>query len=414
MAITITLLIILSITILSLIKTQKSYSLIKNEHDAIEKQYHPVLVEERKYNSILEEYTQLQTLYKNSLSDLKSKELRLSLFNISVGTTDDFAYTKLPNHSDIEKLKMSLESTKLSIKTLIKNKHACICTLDGDFRVNGKKAEATKLINREIKLRIRCLDNEFKAASVLVDWNNINRLIQRTKEAYLEINRTGHRVKTYIQDEYLTLKTREFRLNYEINQLKLDLKEEEREEARIEREAKREETRIIAAAEKAEKARELMEKLVAQELDKLESSSEEQKALFELHKQELEILKEKEKRAISLAQVTRAGFVYVISNELSFGKGVCKIGMTRRADPNDRVKELGDASVPELFSVHAFAFTDDAPQLENFMHKKFSKQRVNLVNKRKEFFHVMAEEVLDELKKYDGEYELSELEESRI
>jgi hypothetical protein len=414
MAITITLLIILSIIFLSFMKTQKSYSQVKQENDAIEKQYRPILVEERKYNSILEVYTKLQSAYKNSLSELKSKESRLSLFNISIGTTDDFAYTKLPNQSDIEKLEMSLESTKLSIKTLIKNKHACICSMDKDFRVNGKKAEATKLINREIKLRIRCLDNEFKAASVLVDWNNINRLIQRAKEAYLEINRTGHRVKTYIQDEYLTLKTREFRLNYEINQLKLDIKEEDREKARIEREAKREETKIIAAADKAEKARKLMEKLVAQELDKLESSSEEQKELFELHKQELEILKEKEKRAISLAQVTRAGYVYVISNELSFGKGVCKIGMTRRADPNDRVKELGDASVPELFNVHAFAFTDDAPQLENFMHKRFSEQRVNLVNKRKEFFHVKVEEVLDELSKYDGEYELSNIEESMI
>ena len=114
-------------------------------------------------------------------------------------------------------------------------------------------------------------------------------------------------------------------------------------------------------AEKAEKERQVMERLVAEELSKLESSSAEQKALYELHKQELEKLREKEKRAVSLAQQTRAGYVYVISNKLSFGDSIVKIGMTRRADPNDRVKELGDASVPELFDVHAFAFTEDAP-----------------------------------------------------
>jgi Meiotically Up-regulated Gene 113 (MUG113) protein len=91
---------------------------------------------------------------------------------------------------------------------------------------------------------------------------------------------------------------------------------------------------------------------------------------------------------------------------------VVKIGMTRRANPYDRVKELGDASVPELFDVHAFAFTEDAPTLEKFLHTKFSNQRVNLVNGRKEFFYTQPNDVLIELEKYDGKYDLDILKEA--
>ena len=175
------------------------------------------------------------------------------------------------------------------------------------------------------------------------------------------------------------------------------------------REAEREEKRIQAAAEKAEKERILMEELVAKELSKLESLTQEQKELFELHKQQLEQLKEREQRAVSLAQLTRAGYVYVISNAKSFGEGVVKIGMTRRADPNDRVKELGDASVPELFDVHAFAFTEDAPALEKHLHNEFADERLNLVNGRKEFFYAEPEAVLNRLDSYAGHYQLSDV-----
>jgi len=98
--------------------------------------------------------------------------------------------------------------------------------------------------------------------------------------------------------------------------------------------------------------------------------------------------------------------VYIISNTVSFGEGICKIGMTRRLDPNDRVKELGDASVPELFTVHAFIYTEDAPTLEKYFHGYFKDRRVNLVNRRKEFFHLAAEDALKALENYEGHYNL--------
>lgn len=90
---------------------------------------------------------------------------------------------------------------------------------------------------------------------------------------------------------------------------------------------------------------------------------------------------------------TRAGYVYVISNIGSFGENIYKIGMTRRLEPMDRVKELGDASVPFSFDVHAMIFSDDAPSLENALHKKFQKYSLNKVNLRKEFFNISLEEI---------------------
>ncbi len=369
----------------------------------------PVTQKEQLLSEIAKSYQDLQESYKNELYLLKEYEKQLSQYYLGVGTTDSISYTNLSPSRDLESLESRYAETKLAIKQLVSDKRACICSMDNNVVVNGKKSEAKKLFNREIKLRLRCLDNEFKAASALVDWNNINRLIERTHKTFEEINSSADLVKTHLKNEYLQLKVKELRLGYEIAQLKQELKDEERQELQIQREAEREEKRIKAAAEKAEKERQVMERLVAEELSKLESSSTEQKALYELHKKELEKLREKEKRAVSLAQQTRAGYVYVISNKLSFGDNVVKIGMTRRADPNDRVKELGDASVPELFDVHAFAFTDDAPTFERFLHSRFAEQRVNLVNSRKEFFFVSADEVLEEMKNYEGDYELNEI-----
>jgi hypothetical protein len=390
---------------------QKKYSLVVGEHDVIESEYGPITESETLLLDVKLKYKKLQATYKTDLSLLRKRESKLAQYHLGVGTTDTTSYRALLTTDDLTVFEEKLAQVKAKIKDKVSSKEACVCNMGNDFVVNGKRSEAKKLFNREIKLRIRCLDNEFKAAAVVADWNNINRIIQRARNTYSDINAVGEMVKTYLKEPYLNLKIEELRLGYEINQLKADIKEEEREQKQLVREAVRESARIEKAAEKAKKEREIMEKLVASELSKLESSSEEQKSLYEFHKEELEKLKQRESRAVSLAQTTRAGYVYVISNETSFGKGICKIGMTRRAEPYDRVKELGDASVPEIFDVHAFAYTEDAPLLENFLHKTFSDQRVNLVNKRKEFFFVDPEEVLVMLKTFDGTYELNELDE---
>ena len=89
----------------------------------------------------------------------------------------------------------------------------------------------------------------------------------------------------------------------------------------------------------------------------------------------------------------RAGYVYIISNIGSFGENVYKIGMTRRLEPMDRIRELGSASVPFEFDVHAMIFSDDAPSLETALHQTFEKQSVNRVNLRKEFFRASLDDI---------------------
>ena len=94
----------------------------------------------------------------------------------------------------------------------------------------------------------------------------------------------------------------------------------------------------------------------------------------------------------------RAGYVYIISNIGAFGENVYKIGMTRRLDPQDRVDELGDASVPFNFDVHAMIFSDDAPALETALHKAFEDRKLNMVNTRREFFNVTLDEIKEVVK----------------
>ena len=132
-----------------------------------------------------------------------------------------------------------------------------------------------------------------------------------------------------------------------------------------------------------EKAMQDAQKEMEEMLNKEKSQHEEQ--LAELQ-QKWEEAEERNQRAKSMAQQTKRGHVYVISNIGSFGENIYKIGMTRRLDPMDRVKELGDASVPFEFDVHAIIFSDDAPTLETKLHHAFDEKRVNKINRRKEFF----------------------------
>jgi len=124
----------------------------------------------------------------------------------------------------------------------------------------------------------------------------------------------------------------------------------------------------------------------------MEKATEEQRSQYEAQlaelQQKLVEAEEKNQRALSMAQQTKRGNVYVISNIGSFGENIYKVGMTRRLDPMDRVRELGDASVPFPFDVHAIIESDDAPALETTLHKALALMQVNKVNPRKEFFRV--------------------------
>ena len=137
--------------------------------------------------------------------------------------------------------------------------------------------------------------------------------------------------------------------------------------------------------------------------EQFEQATGEQKAMYEERLQEmaekLREIEERKQRASSMAQQAKKGYVYIISNIGSFGEDVYKIGLTRRWDPKDRVDELGGASVPFGFDVHAMILSEDAPALEQQLHKHFVLMQMNKVNHRKEFFRVSLKEIREEIEK---------------
>ena len=187
-------------------------------------------------------------------------------------------------------------------------------------------------------------------------------------------------------------------------------KKEEQDEQRAIREQMREEERARREYEKAieDASREeaTYERLLEKARKALETVRAEEKQAAELRIQQLEEelteARAKAQRAISMAQQTKKGYVYVISNIGSFGENVYKIGLTRRLDPRERVRELGDASVPFSFDIHALIASENAPALETALHKAFDRQRVNAVNLRKEFFRVSLDDIRKKAEELTG------------
>lgn len=254
--------------------------------------------------------------------------------------------------------------------------------------------------------------------------NNQGKLIQEIKDAFAMVNLDGEVYKNArIHEEYLDARLEEVKWGVAV----LKIKEKSREEQRAIREQIREEQRakkeIEKAIKQAEREEELVNKAIAKLRKQFEEASEAEKAKLEIQLLELNVklaeAEEKGKKAISMAQQTKQGHVYIISNLGSFGENVYKIGLTRRIDPTERVRELGDASVPFPFDVHAMLKSDDAPALETALHRRFVERQVNKVNRRKEFFKVsLAElrEVIDELSidcKWTMEYEASQYRETQ-
>jgi hypothetical protein len=239
-----------------------------------------------------------------------------------------------------------------------------------------------------------------------VSWNNVIKMEERIRKSFEAINKLGDVEKISVTPEYLKLKLDEIRLTHEYEEkrqqereeqrrIRAQIREEERAQQEINRareEAELEETRFQKALERA---REEAAKATGAQLQKLT----EQISSFEA---KLDEARSKKERAISRAQLTKSGFVYVISNLGSFGDGIFKIGMTRRMEPMERVDELGDASVPFPFDVHAMLYSDNAPELEAALHQLLDDRQLNLVNPRKEFYRDVAIEEVEAFVKSRG------------
>lgn len=299
-----------------------------------------------------------------------------------------------------EQYKQKLNEIRSKQKEMIKNKTAT--NHSDDWKLDGSIQKGKVMNNNNIKLTLRSFNNECDAAISNVKFNNVNSMEKRIKKTFEQLNKTNKNNKIDIRQAYLSLKLDELYLAFEYAQ-KL---EEEKEEQRQIRERMREEKKVKQEIEKQRKKLEKDEEHHQQALDKyqeqLVNANEELKHdLEEKIREVMERMEElkKEKDAVDFReQNARAGYVYIISNIGSFGEDVYKIGMTRRLEPNDRVKELGDASVPFSYDIHGMIFSDDAPTLENTLHHEFDDKRLNLVNLRKEFFKVSLKEIEDVVK----------------
>ena len=225
--------------------------------------------------------------------------------------------------------------------------------------------------------------------------DNFGTLERKVRDAFTLVNHNGKAFRdARITGEYLEARLDELRWAV----VATELKAREREEQRVIKERIREEERAQRELEKArrdaEKEQETLRRAMEKARREVDKSGEAERAKLEEKLRELEgklrVAEEKGQRALSMAQQTKAGTVYVISNVGSFGEDVFKIGMTRRVVPEDRVRELGDASVPFEFDVHALVRTNDAPALEHALHRRFVRNQVNKVNPRKEFFPAAA------------------------
>lgn len=248
--------------------------------------------------------------------------------------------------------------------------------------------------------------------------DNAGTLEQQIRDAFTLVNFNGKAFRqARITEQYLAARLDELKWAAVAQQLKLQEREEQRrikQQMREEAKARREYERAMREATKEE---DMLRKAMEKAKQQVAQATAEQKARFEQQladlEQKLKEAEERNQRARSMAQQTKKGHVYIISNVGSFGEDVLKIGLTRRLEPLDRIRELGDSSVPFSFDVHALIMSDDAPDLESQLQKHFRLMQVNKVNWRKEFFRASLKDIREELERLGVEAKWTMMAEAR-
>lgn len=347
--------------------------------------------------------------YELSQKTNELKHTATAMKNIIEGYGDD--YLK-PTYSLLDDLAEDFAATDAGQKLkdarkhtaqLIKAKKAATC----DYVEENRKSTAIAFVVDAFNGKVDSILSKTKK-------DNFGTLEQKIKDSFYLVNANGKAFKNaVITNEFLDARLDELKWACIVQELKAKEQEEQRrirEQMREEEKARREYERARKEAEKEEAMlRKAMEKAQAMLQDATDAKRTEYESKLSELQQKLSEAEAKGQRALSMAQQTKHGNVYVISNIGSFGENVYKVGMTRRLEPLDRVKELGDASVPFAFDVHAIIESDDAPALEHELHKALSLMQVNKVNPRKEFFRVSLHDIkaLVEKKGYSANWTMA-------
>jgi len=288
-----------------------------------------------------------------------------------------------------EEYKLKLDSCREKQKLLIKNGGAV--EANENWTVNGSKSEGKKMVNDMKKLLLRSFNNECDYCVDNVKFNNVESYENRIEKSFEALLKLGRIMNARITEAYKKLKYQELYLAFEYQQKKQEEKEaqrhareELREQQKLEQEIRQARERIAKEKKHFSQALKELELRLLVTTNELERGPIQQK-IDEIKNQYSEL--EKEEKVIDYReQNAKAGYVYIISNIGSFGENVFKIGMTRRLEPMERIDELGDASVPFPYDVHALIFSDNAPDLEAKIHQHVYKHRLNKLNDRKEFY----------------------------
>lgn len=298
-----------------------------------------------------------------------------------------------PAQSSVQ-LSADLTDIRNQIKAIQKAKTAT-SALSG-FTFNNSAAQGRKFVADMSSLLLRSYNAEAENCIKSVKSGNLQQASARLEKAKEQAEKLGKMIDLKISSQFHRLRLREMEIASSHLQALAVEKELERERREELREAKRVEEELT-------RKRKQLEDELKREREKYQRSVEALRARgdFEaITRMDAEIV-EIEKGIADVdyrAANLKAGYVYIISNIGAFGKDIVKIGLTRRLDPLDRVKELSGASVPFRFDVHAIIFSNDAPALEASLHRRFAAAKVNKANPRKEFFRTTPQAVLEALK----------------
>ena len=311
-------------------------------------------------------------------------------------------YTPTFEFANVLDYKEELLKIRQKQKNIIKQNNAVIrATNATNLTVNGSTKQAQKVIHDIQKLLLRAFNTECDDIINKVKYTNYDTSLDRMYKSAEAISKFGATMGISISNEYLFAKHDELYLAFEYQQKRQQEREELREARELQREEQKAQKEVEKRLQELEKEQThyqtAYQKLKLQLLqnpnntDLLQKQNEIEMTLQDIEK----ALQDIDYRQANM----KAGYVYVISNIGSFGKDIYKIGMTRRLEPQDRIDELSCASVPFHFDVHAMIFSDDAPALEAALHRAFEDKKVNMVNHRREFFHVTLDEIKSVVRK---------------
>lgn len=335
--------------------------------------------------------------------ELASLKKEIDIMNNDIELQSFGFFKRQYKFSDSTQYKNELDKIRNLQKEMVKNNTAGVIVRP--MLLDNSQSKGAAMQKQLIKAAIRGFNGEAESLLVKITVSNIESKKTALKRSFEQLNKMYARNLIQISDKYLKLKLKELDLAAEYEYKKQEEKDLLREQREQEKEDKKLQSELKEKRKKLNKDKTHFKQMIENVEELLKNTT----LIDEIEKLKLQLL-EYENKLAEIDELENeldyresnatAGYVYVISNIGAFGEDVYKIGVTRRLDPLDRIRELGNASVPFHFDVHALVFSENAFSLESELHKTFEKFKVNKVNSRKEYFKVPFEQIKHVLEKH--------------